>query len=231
VYTEDQFLPVSALQHVIFCERRAALVCLERQWLDNVSTMEGNVLHEIAHKAETENRNMVKIARSLWIRSHQLGIYGRADIVEFEMLTDQDTRPGVALTVETGFWRPFPVEYKRGRLREEMSFDTQLCAQGLCLEEMLGIHVHSGAIYFGQPHRRLIVLFNESLREQTRNAAFRLHEIVDSGVTPKARPEAKCRFCALNDLCLPNIQKYHKNITDYIRRLSTQPEETDETTT
>lgn len=228
LYTEDDLLPISALQHLLFCERRAALVCLERLWQDNVSTAEGNILHEKAHQTETESRIDLRIARGLWLRSSRLGIYGKADVVEFQLLDNSDKSQGITLAGEQGIWQPFPVEYKRGRLRDEMSFETQLCAQGLCLEEMLGIKVNSGALYFGQTHRRLEIDFNKALREQTEAAAMRIHEIVKSGITPIAQPEPKCQFCSLNGICLPKVARGRKSVSRYITNATKPLEDTHE---
>lgn len=229
LFNEDELLPISALQHLLFCERRAALVCMEGLWQDNTSTAEGSVLHDRAHQTETESRNDLRIARGLWLRSLRLGIYGKTDIVEFRLLDNADKNCGITLAGEQGIWRPFPVEYKRGRLREEMSFETQLCAQGMCLEEMLGIEVTSGALYFGLTHRRLEIDFDKTLREQTESAAMRIHEIVKSGVTPKAQPEPKCQFCSLNGLCLPKAAGGRKSVSSYITKMTQSSEVTHET--
>jgi CRISPR-associated exonuclease Cas4 len=217
MYAEDELLPISSLQHLLFCERRAALVCLEGLWEDNISTTEGSLLHERTHQPETESRNDLRIARGLWLRSLRLGLYGKADVVEFRILDADDKNQGIALTGELGFWSPYPVEYKRGRLRSEASFEIQLCAQGLCLEEMLGIKVASGALYYGKTRRRMEINFDKALRERTESAALRIHEIFDSRITPDASPRPKCRFCSLNSLCLPKISRGRKSIRRYLK--------------
>jgi CRISPR-associated exonuclease Cas4 len=217
MYSEDELLPISALQHLLFCERRAALVCLEGLWQDNISTVQGSIFHERTHQMETECRNDLRIARGLWLKSLRLGISGKADVVEFKRLNEMDTKLGVCLSGEQGYWQPFPVEYKRGRLREEISYETQLCAQGLCLEEMLGIEIKAGALYYGQTHRRLEINFDKNLCEKTESAAIHLHEIITSGITPKAKIEPKCKYCSLNSLCLPRISKGKKSVAGYLK--------------
>jgi len=227
MYSEDDFVPVSALQHVLFCERRAALILLEGLWEDNVSTAEGNLLHERAHQAETESRDTLVIVRGLWLRSFRLGLYGKADIVEFHLLDDDNRSSGASLAGKSGLYRPFPVEYKRGRLRSELSFEIQLCAQALCLEEMLGTKVVSGALYYGKTRRRKEIRFDEPLRNRTESAALRVHEIVESGITPRVRRQKKCNFCSLNAQCLPEATGVRKSVTRYLAQASS--EEKDET--
>jgi CRISPR-associated exonuclease Cas4 len=164
MYNEDDLLPISALQHLLFCERRAALIYVESLWNENRFTVEGHHLHDRAHDSETEVRGNVRIARGLMLRSLRLGLSGKADVVEFHLVSD-DNSNGTKLEGIQGLWTPFPVEYKRGRLRHEREFEVQLCAQALCLEEMLNVPIPSGALYYGKTARRLEVAFDESLRK------------------------------------------------------------------
>jgi CRISPR-associated exonuclease Cas4 len=217
LYDEDDLLPVSALQHLLFCERRAALICLEGQWQDNVFTAEGSLLHEQAHRAETECRGNLRIARSVWLKSLSLGLCGRADVIEFQLVENPEPGKAVHLPGTDGLWQPFPVEYKRGRLRREKSFSVQVCAQALCLEEMLGISISSGALYYGKTRRRLEVPLDDTLREETRHAGHRLHELVSAGITPAARPQAKCHSCSMVDVCLPAAMSRKRNVRRYLQ--------------
>jgi len=218
VYEEEELLPISALQHLLFCERRAALILLEGLWQDNIFTAEGSVLHEQVHQIETESRGSLRIARGLWLRSLHLGLCGRADVVEFQRLADNAQRStATTLPDVEGLWQPFPVEYKRGRLRNEVSFEIQLCAQALCLEEMLSIQVFAGAIYYGKARRRLEVPFNHKIRDKVEVAAKRLHALVSSGITPTVRPQAKCRLCSLIDVCLPAAMSRRKDVPKYLK--------------
>lgn len=230
MFSEDDLLPISALQHLLFCERRAALVHIERLWEENLFTAEGAHLHEKVHgQLPVEVRSQIRFARGLFVRSLRLGLSGKLDLVEFHKLTGaHGERPtsaagvlpdGVPLAGAPGFWRPFPVEYKRGRLRREESYEVQLCAQALCLEEMLGVMVPSGAIYYGEPRRRIEIAFETALRAETEGAAKRLHMLFDTGVTPPARYEKKCKSCSLIEKCLPKALSGRKSVHGYIARL------------
>ena len=225
-FSEDDLLPVSALADLVFCERRAALHHLEGIWEDNVFTVEGTFLHQKAHSEDRlESRGDVRIARGLRLRSLRLGLTGKADVVEFRRLPEAETPPGaegeglpagVPLPGARGFWQPFPVEYKRGRLRREEGYEVQLCAQALCLEEMLSVAVPVGAVFYGQPRRRLEVVFSEELRRETESAAARLHELTEAGKTPPARYEKKCESCSLLTLCMPKTTGGHKSVGRYL---------------
>lgn len=207
LYSEDELLPLSGLQHLLFCERQCALIHIEQVWDENRLTAEGRLLHEKVHEREDETRNDVKIARGLRLRSLALGLYGMADVVEFHKQPD-------------GSWQAFPVEYKRGKPKPNICDEVQLCAQAMCLEEMLNARVSSGAIFYGLPRRRMDVEITLSLREQTESAAKRLHELVKSGVTPPAEYEKKCRSCSLFDLCMPKrIGDGKRSVDAYLKEM------------
>lgn len=202
MYSEDDLIPVSALADFTFCERRAALHFIENVWEDNVFTAEGTILHNrVDDVSASEVRGNVRIAHSVWLRSLALGLVGKADVVEFHK-TEAD---GVKLEGISGLWLPFPVEYKRGYLRHELSFAIQLCAQALCLEEMLGGNIPSGAIFYGKTRRRMDVAFDNTLRIKTQDTAIKVHELIASGITPKAEYSKKCEKCSLVELCLPKV--------------------------
>jgi CRISPR-associated exonuclease Cas4 len=146
-------------------------------------------------------------------------------VVEFHRLAEAETAaggesgalpPGVALPGTRGLWQAFPVEYKRGRLRREEGYEVQLCAQALCLEEMLGAAVPLGAVFYGQPRKRLEVLFGGELRRETETAAVRLHELIRDGKTPPARYEKKCESCSLLSLCMPKTTGGRKSVDRYL---------------
>jgi len=207
MYSEDDLLPVSALQHLAFCQRQWALIHLEQQWAENLLTAEGRVMHERVHAEESETRIGVRMVRGLRIRSLRLGLVGVADVVEFtrtdgDALTTPET-PGTRLSGVSGRWRPKPVEYKRGRPKPDRSDEVQLCAQALCLEEMLSILVPSGAIFYGKPRRRKDVEIDNALRQETEALSARLHELHRGSTTPTAVYGKKCRNCSLLDLCQP----------------------------
>lgn len=194
MFAEADLLPLSALQHLVFCERQCALIHVERQWMENRYTAEGRVLHERPDRGADEERRGVRIARGLALRSLRLGLVGRADVVEFRDLGD-----GAPQQV-------FPIEYKRGRPKANHCDEVQLCAQALCLEEMLGVEISSGALFYGKRRRRTAVPFDRDLRERTEAAARRLHEILRSGETPPPVADARCKSCSLRPVCLPSLR-------------------------
>ncbi len=185
----DSF-PLSALQHFAFCPRQCALIHVERQWAENTLTAQGRVLHDRAHEAGSESRRDFRIARALALQSAALGLHGVADIVEFHRQPD-DT------------WRPFPVEYKRGRPKHEPIDAVQLCAQAICLEEMLHTTVPAGALFYGATHRREDVIFDDALRTETHALAVAVREQLAAGRTPSPIYAVKCRACSLLELCRP----------------------------
>ena len=208
MYSEDDLIPVSALADFTFCERRAALHFIERVWEDNVFTAEGTILHgRVDDDSASEVRGSVRIARSVWLRSLALGLVGKADVVEFH----KTETGGVKLEGISGLWLPFPVEYKRGHLRPERSFEIQLCAQAICLEEMLGGNIPSGSIYYGKTRRRMDVVFDDRLRQETEATAKKVHELIESGLTPRAEYSKKCKKCSLIELCLPKASSKASN--------------------
>jgi CRISPR-associated exonuclease Cas4 len=202
MFSEDDLLPLSGLQHLSFCERRWALVHIESVWEENRFTAEGKLLHERAHSSDIESRPGVLVRRTLPIRSFRLGLSGQTDIVEFRPASAGQT--GMTIAGRKEIWRPYPVEYKRSRDKAgSIAYRVQLCAQALCLEEMLHTDVPEGAVYDGLTHRRDAVLFDYPLRQQVEELAARMHELRASGTTPKARYEKKCDSCSLYSTCLP----------------------------
>jgi len=210
-YTEDQLLQLSALQHLLFCERQCALIHVEQAWNENRLTVEGRILHERVHDGDSETRGDVHVARGVHLRSLILGVSGIADMVEF-----YKSETGVALPGRKGLWMPFPVEYKRGKPKPDDCDLVQLCAQTLCLEEMLNVRIEKGAVFYGQPRRRMEVEFSQDLRDKTRKTAERLHQLIDSGITPPAAFEKKCKACSLFSLCMPENRK---SAVKYLERM------------
>jgi CRISPR-associated exonuclease Cas4 len=212
-YHEDDLLMISALQHLLFCPRQCALIHIEQQWTENRYTAEGRIMHERVDEVGKESRGRIRTVFGLPLRSLRLGLSGRADAVEYHREGD-DTASSV--------WRPFPVEYKRGKPKKNDSDLVQLCAQAICLEEMHSCAVPEGAMYYGKPRRRLAVVFNDALREKTRDAARRLHELVDSGRTPQARYEKKCDSCSLISLCMPKVTGTYRSVRGYMSKVLEQ---------
>jgi CRISPR-associated exonuclease Cas4 len=232
VHCEDDFLPLSGLQHLLFCERQAALIHLERIWVDNALTVEGTQLHERADGGEDESRGDLRIVRGLPLRSARLGLAGKADVVELRRLGAGEAGDGAAAPLPgiPGLWRAFPIEYKRGRPKSHRADEVQLCAQGICLEEMLAVEVPAGALFYGQPRRRMEVLFDDGLRQLTAAAAARLHELVERGVTPPPVREPKCDSCSLLDVCLPGApaSSARSYLAHFLRQVAASPEAGDE---
>ncbi len=189
---DEDLIPLSALQHYLYCPRQCALIHLEQQWAENRQTAEGHLLHQRADAPQAERRRGIRTATAMPLLALQLGITGKADIVEFHC-------------TEAGE-RAFPVEYKRGRPKMHRADEVQLCAQALCLEEMLGNPVESGALFYGQTRRRSEVTFDQELRELTLRVIAETRAMLSYGKTPWARYEAKrCDSCSLLDLCQPQL--------------------------
>ena len=208
MYDEDDLVMISALQHLLFCRRQCALIHIEQQWAENVYTAEGRVLHERVHASGRESRKRTRIAFDVPIRSLELGLIGRADIVEFHLQ-------------ESGIWLPFPVEYKRGRPKKDASDRVQLCAQAICLEEMLAVNVAAGALYYGKQKRRQVVVFDAALRELTRVSAEKLHALLAGGVTPPPVYSPACESCSFMDICLPETAGRTGRVAHYLKNVMT----------
>lgn len=204
MYSEDELLPLSALQHLVFCERQCALIHIEQAWSENMLTAEGRIMHEKVDSAEPEVRAGVRIERSVILRSFNLGLSGKSDVVEFHK--------------ESGLWRPYPIEYKHGRPKKNNCDRVQLCAQTICLEEMLDVDVPEGALFYGKTRRREDVIFNEQLRDETIDVSKRLHELIDSGKTPPARFKKACECCSLFEICRPRDTV--KSVAGYLKRMT-----------
>ena len=213
-YAEADLLPLSGLQHIIFCERQCALIHLEQVWRENLLTAEGRVLHERVDTAPAEGHGDLRIARSIPLRSFRLGLVGRADIVEFCRVGAREK--GARLAGLEGQWKPLPLEYKRGRSKWIDCDRVQLCAQALCLEEMLQVSVLTGALFYGRVRRREEVVFDVGLREATERAAHRFHDIMAIGRTPLVYRAPKCRSCSLLEVCLPPRKRTRRSVGRYL---------------
>lgn len=219
MYTEDQLLPISALQHWLFCPRQCGLIHLEQTWDENRLTAEGRLLHDKVHEADTENRPGIRIVRGLRIHSYRLGLIGQTDVVEFHRAD-----AGIVLPGAEGLWQPFPVEYKRGKPKINPCDEIQLCAQAICLEEMLKMAIPKGAFFYGRPRRRKEVDISDNLRHQTLEAAQQLHTLFDGGITPRACYEKKCDACSLYNRCLPKTTGLKKKIDLYLSKAFELPQ-------
>lgn len=197
-YKTDDLVMLSALNHYIYCPRRCALIHIEQIWTENLFTAEGRLMHDKVDTANRESRGDVRIEYGVPIRSLRLGLIGKADVVEFHRMDD-------------GKWVPFPVEYKRGKPKLDDCDKVQLCAQAICLEEMLNLEINNGALFYGRTRRRENVVFDEKLRLETEGASKKVRVLIESGVTPKAEYSKKCKKCSLSELCMPKVSRKASN--------------------
>lgn len=210
-YREDEYLQLSGLQHFQFCRRQWALIHIEQQWAENYRTVDGKLMHEIAHDGtSTESRGDLYIVRGLRVTSASLGVSGECDVVEFHR---KDS--GIPIAGKDGLWQPYPVEYKRGEPKADNCDALQLCAQAMCLEEMLCYSVPEGALFYGQTRRRQIVAFTEELREQVKSSLEEMHQLYRRGHTPTVKPSKACNACSLKELCLPALCR-RKSVLSYL---------------
>lgn len=202
----DQAVLISTLNDFLFCPRRAALKLVEGLWEDNAYTLEGSFLHDRADTPGVEERRGVRVVRALPVYSRRLGLVGKADIVEFHRRPD-------------GTEIPCPVDYKRGRKRRWWNDDVQICAQGLCLEEMLGVAVPGGAIFHAGSRRRRDVSFDGALRDMTEQTVKSVREMQERGVVPPPVFHPKCGGCSLRERCLPEVVERPDRVAAYCREL------------
>lgn len=188
---DDDLLPLSALQHLVYCPRQCALIHVQQVWDDNRFTAEGHVLHRRVDEMGEEYRGTVRIARGVPLVCRRLGLVGRADVVEFHQAGEA--------------WLPRPVEYKRGKPKAHDADRVQLCAQALCLEDMHGCAIPEGDLFYGQPRRRQTVVFDDALRERTARLATDLRALVTAQTLPAPVNDDRCRACSLAEICQPAL--------------------------
>jgi len=213
-YQPDDLLPLSGIQHFVFCRRQWALIHIERQWQENALTVEGKLLHKRADDPFfSETRKGVITARSVPIASYRLGLAGVCDVVEFTASPD-----GVQLPGRDGLYSPAPVEYKRGHEKRDPCDEAQLCAQAICLEEMLSTAIPFGYLYYGETRHRVEVELTAELREFVCEMSDEMHAYFQRGYTPRVKPSKACRSCSLADICLPELQENVIPASKYIRQ-------------
>ncbi|VGO22956.1 CRISPR-associated protein Cas4 [Pontiella sulfatireligans] len=216
MFSDSDLLPLSALQHFIYCPRQCALIHLEQQWTENRFTAEGRAQHERVDRPEHEMRDGIRYEYAVLLRSLRLGLIGKADTVEFRLQPMAgDFKFQISdLKSQEQTLRVFPVEHKHGRPKPTHCDWVQLCAQALCLEETLGVEIGEGAIFYGLPRRRQAVEFTPELRAETEQTAAALHELIRIGKTPPAEyDEKKCDACSLLETCMP---KTHRPVASYL---------------
>jgi CRISPR-associated exonuclease Cas4 len=201
-YAPEDLLPLSGIQHFLFCRRQWALIHVENHWQDNTLTVEGKLLHSrVDDPFFTETRKGVIIARSVPVASYLLGLSGVCDVVEFTTSPD-----GVNLPGRVGTYQAAPVEYKRGQEKSDPCDEAQLCAQAICLEEMLSMHIQQGFLFYGQTRHRVAIEFSADLRRLVKEISAEMHAYFERGYTPRVRVTRACRSCSLAEICLPVIQ-------------------------
>lgn len=200
-YSEDEYLPLSGIQHFVFCRRQWALIHIEQQWSENFRTADGRAMHANAHDGSfNETRGDVIITRAMRVSSAELGTSGECDVVEFHRDPD-----GIALYGRTGSYSAVPIEYKRGAPKENCCDEVQLCAQAMCLEEMLCCEIPYGYLFYGEKKRRFKVEFTNELRAEVKAAFKEMHALFDRHYTPRVKRSKSCNACSLKKLCIPAI--------------------------
>ncbi len=213
-YTQDDLLPLSGIQHFLFCRRQWALIHIEQQWKENALTAEGRIMHKRADDPFfTETRNGVITARSVPVASYRLGFSGVCDVVEFTSASD-----GIQLPGRDGYFLVAPIEYKRGKEKRDHSDETQLCAQAMCLEEMLSTSIQHGYLYYGETRHRVEIEFTTELRALVKDMADEMHNYFSRGYTPRVKTSKACRSCSLADVCLPVLQEKVVDASKYIKQ-------------
>lgn len=211
IYEEDDFLQLSGIQHYCFCKRQWALIHIEKAWDDNSRTKEGDLLHKnVDNPFFTENRRNITISRSVPVKSHVLGLSGLCDVVVFEKSDE-----GSAIMGKPGKYIVYPIEYKAGSPKKNLSDSIQLCAQVISLEEMLNTQISEAYFYYAKPRKRTMVEMSQELREKTTELSKDMHNDFKFSITPKAKQTIACEKCSLQELCLPNLSKV-QSVKKYI---------------
>lgn len=203
MYQEDEFLQLSGIQHFAFCRRQWALAYIELQWVENVRTIEGHLMHERVHdETIVEKRGDLLISRGMPVQSRELGISGECDVVEFHK-----SQEGISLSGHDGVYTVVPIEYKRGKPKENEIDILQLAAQAMCLEEMMCCEISVGYLFYGETRHRVPVVISEERKENVRGMFQEMHHYYKRGYTPKAKRSKSCNACSLQNLCLPMLGK------------------------
>ncbi len=213
MYQEEDYLMLSGLQHFAFCRRQWALIHIEQQWEDNYKTTAGELFHYKVHDGTSyEKRGNIMIARGYKISSSELGFSGECDVIEFER-----EKGGVTLYGIEGEWILTPIEYKKGKPKENQEDELQLCAQAICLEEKFLTKILKGYLFYGETKRRTEVIFTDELRQKVYNLSNEMHQLFTKGYTPIVKTTPKCMSCSLKNICVPALNK-NRNVKEYIRK-------------
>lgn len=219
MYSEEELLPLSGIQHYVFCPRQWYLIHVETLWEENHLTMDGHYLHTKVHQPEqSQRRGAIVTLRSVPLASYELGLYGYSDAVELHPASES-TEPAFRHPKYPGSWEPHPVEYKRGHRKWHNADRVQLCAEALCLEEAYGITIPIGYLYYGEEKHREEVAFSPELRAETRAMAEAMHQLYRAQHPIPPRPKSQaCRSCSLLNQCLPELASLSP-VAQYLRQL------------
>lgn len=218
MYSEDEYLMLSGIQHFAFCRRQWALIHIEQQWSENFRTVDGEIMHERVHNNEfSEKRGRTVITRAMSVSSSRLGISGECDAVELS-LSDN----GVNIFGLDGKYAVTPVEYKRGKPKDDDCDRVQLTAEALCLEDMLCVSIDCGYLYYGETRHREKVIFDDNIRKKTEDLILEMHEIYRRKYTPVVKRRKSCNACSLKDVCLPGINS--KSASEYLNNILNEKE-------
>lgn len=207
---EDEYILLSGIQHFAFCKRQWALIHVEQQWADNLRTTDGQLVHERVHERISEKRKNVLEIRGLAVRSSELGVVGSCDMVEFHA-----SDKGVPIFGRSGTWLPVPIEYKRGHPKPDDRDALQLCAQAICLEEMMVCQIPNAYLYYAETKRREPVFLSDELRTNVVEMFMEMHMLFRKGYTPLVKPSKSCQACSLREICLPKLAN-NTSVASYI---------------
>ena len=197
--TTEPVVLISAIEHFVYCPRQCALIHCDGVWSDNAHTVRGARAHRRVDGGQHRQERGRRVLRAIPLWSESLGLSGRADVVE---------------VAEDG--TVCPVEYKSG-VRHGAAADLQLCAQALCLEEMLEVEIPCGYVWYGGPRRRVRVDFTQTLRREVREAIDRIRAQLTTFELPEAPNDARCTECQLLHHCLPELSSAPRKVDRYIR--------------
>lgn len=213
-YADEDLLSLSGIQHFHFCKRQWGLIHIEQQWADDLRTTQGNYIHRRADDPHyNESRGDVIIARSTPLISYRLGFRGIADVVEYTL-----SQEGVNLPGHEGLWQVKPIEYKRGKPKIDARDEVQLCAQAICLEEMLNVQIEKADFFYHEIRRRTSITLTDDLRELVAALSLEMHNLFKKGTTPPAEGGKPCHSCSLSNICMPKLTKKKIIVDKYISK-------------
>jgi CRISPR-associated exonuclease Cas4 len=212
-FREDELLALSGIQHFFYCRRQWALIHIEKQWKDNEKTIEGKLIHDrVDDPLFNESRPGLLIARAMPVLSYELGLYGICDVVEFKSSAN-----GTRLHGQEGKFLPMPIEYKRGKEKSDQRDEVQLCAQAICLEEMLSIQITKACFFYASSRRRVEIPLSDDLRRTVKTISLEMHDYFARGFTPRVKRRKSCNYCSLKEICLPEMTNRNLTVNAYIR--------------